>query len=98
MPNNDLDPPAKYYQSSGYRVVIGKSSYYSEGYLAGTAQGRAAGSRMYADDVKAFGGRPGVTVDDLPSMPRSEASDVVNGPGTIIGGFCESRACLEPYK
>jgi hypothetical protein len=53
---------------------------------------------MYADDVARFGELPGVTVHDFPSMTPAEVQQVLRGPGTIIGGFCDSAASLLPYK
>jgi hypothetical protein len=39
---------------------------------------------------------PGVLVHDVMSMSPAEIRAVLEGPGTIIGGFCESGACLAP--
>ncbi len=49
---------------------------------------------LFADDVRSFGHLPGVTVHNLPNMSPAEVSGVLNSPGTIIGGFCNSGACL----
>ena len=49
---------------------------------------------LFADDVRAFGNLPGVTVHDLPDMSPVEVSRVLISLGTIIGGFCNSGACL----
>ena len=51
---------------------------------------------LLADDVRAFGSLPGVHIYDLPSMTPAGVQAVLNGPGTIIGGFCDSGACLRP--
>jgi hypothetical protein len=53
---------------------------------------------MYADDVARFGDLPGVTVHDVASMSPGAISDVLQRPGTIIGGLCDSAACLAPYR
>jgi hypothetical protein len=50
------------------------------------------------DDVARFGDIPGVTVHDITSMSPGEIRDVLQRPGTIIGGFCDSAACLAPYQ
>jgi hypothetical protein len=67
------------------------------------AHGAADGSliadaSMFADDLRAFGDLPGVRVYNVASMTPSEIGAVLNGPGTIIGGFCNSGACLAPFR
>jgi len=57
-----------------------------------------ADASMLADDVAAFGKMPGVSVHDVASMSPAEISAVLQRPGTIIGGFCDSGACLSPYR
>ncbi len=57
-----------------------------------------ADASMLADDVAAFGKMPGVSVHNVASMSPAEISAVLKRPGTIIGGFCESGACLSPYR
>jgi hypothetical protein len=49
---------------------------------------------LYADDVLQFGDLPSVSVRDVSSMSPAEIRQVLDGPGVIIGGFCESGACL----
>ncbi len=56
-----------------------------------------ADAGLLAQDVRAFGSLPGVHIYDLPSMTPAEVQAVLNGPGTIIGGFCDSGACLAPF-
>jgi hypothetical protein len=51
---------------------------------------------MYNYDVATFGQYPGVNVLNVAEMSPSAISEVVNGPGVIIGGFCNSGACLAP--
>ena len=53
---------------------------------------------MYAADVAKFSDWPGVTIHNLPEMSAEQINGVLNGPGTIIGGFCNSQACLAPFK
>ncbi|MFI5951452.1 RHS repeat-associated core domain-containing protein [Micromonospora chalcea] len=53
---------------------------------------------MYADDVKRFGSIPGVSVHNLPAMSSGEVKQVLEAPGTIIGGFCNSGACLASFR
>ena len=57
-----------------------------------------ADASMLADDVAAFGKMPGVSVHNVASMSPAEISAVLQRPGTIIGGFCDSGACLSPYR
>lgn len=67
------------------------------------AHGSASGSLtvdmgLFVDDAALFGDIPGVHIHNLPSMPDSEIREILNGPGTIIGGFCNSGACLAPFS
>ena len=64
----------------------------------GAADGsRAADESLFLADQARFGDLPGVTVHDISTMSDSAISNVVNGPGTTIGAFCDSGACLAPY-
>ncbi|OPG04722.1 sugar-binding protein [Streptomyces sp. GKU 895] len=54
--------------------------------------------RFHAEDISRFGDFPGVTVHDVPSMSPEEISGVLQSPGTIIGAFCHSATCLNPYR
>ena len=49
---------------------------------------------LYQEDIQTFGDIPGINVYNLPSMSPGELDSVLNGPGTTIGGFCNSAACL----
>lgn len=61
----------------------------------GAADGSIAASQsMLAADVGRFGSLPGVRVRDVSTMSRAEIQAAMNGPGTIIGAFCNSGACL----
>ena len=62
------------------------------GFADGTTEGHRA---FFDEDVVAFGDLPGVSVYDIDSMSPAEVGAVMEKPGTIIGGFCESRACLK---
>jgi hypothetical protein len=53
---------------------------------------------MHAADVARFGDWPGVTIHNVPEMTAEEITAVLNGPGTIIGGFCNSAICLAPFQ
>jgi RHS repeat-associated protein len=65
----------------------------------GSANGKLVpDASMHEHDVARFGDYPGVTVHDVPSMTSDAIHDVLQRPGTIIGGFCDSAACLAPYK
>jgi hypothetical protein len=49
---------------------------------------------FYEEDVATFGRIPGVNIYNIPSMTSGEIGSVLNGPGTTIGAFCYSGACL----
>lgn len=49
---------------------------------------------LYQEDLETFGDVPGVNVYNVPEMSPGEVNNVLNGPGTIIGGFCNSGVCL----
>jgi hypothetical protein len=55
---------------------------------------------LYAADVRRFGRSPGdgMNVHHLPDLTPAQISELLNGPGTTIGGFCHSGACLAPFK
>lgn len=36
----------------------------------------------------------GVTVHDFDALTPVELNNMVNGPGTTIGGFCNSAVCI----
>ena len=66
----------------------------AHGFPDGTIE---ADPRLFRDDVKEFGHRPGVHIHDLPAMSPAQIGEIVNAPGIIIGGFCDSGAFLAPY-
>jgi hypothetical protein len=57
-----------------------------------------ADASMYADDVARFGDLPGVTIHDVASISPEAISGVLQRPGTIMGGFCNSTACLGAFR
>jgi RHS repeat-associated protein len=61
------------------------------GYANGTME--AAPQFLQADQA-AFGNLPGVTVYDTMTLNPAQVSNMVNGPGTTIGAFCDSGACI----
>jgi hypothetical protein len=54
--------------------------------------------QFFNQDVATFGNVPGVTVFDVTQMTSSQISDILNGGGTTIGAFCNSGACLAPFR
>jgi RHS repeat-associated protein len=44
--------------------------------------------------IGGIGDIPGVNIYNIPSMTSGEIGSVLNGPGTTIGAFCYSGACL----
>ncbi len=65
----------------------------------GTVDGAViADTSLYLDDVRRFGHLPGVTVHNLSDLAPEQISQILNGPGTTIGGFCNSGVCLGPFK
>ncbi|WP_157699781.1 RHS repeat-associated core domain-containing protein [Pseudorhodoplanes sinuspersici] len=53
---------------------------------------------LFRADVARFGNLPGVTVYNLPELSPGQIKNLLNGPGTTIGAFCNSGACLAPYR
>jgi RHS repeat-associated protein len=53
---------------------------------------------LFQDDLATFGHMPGVTVHDYTQMTPGMLMDVMNSPGTVIGGFCNSGSCLAPFQ
>jgi RHS repeat-associated protein len=67
----------------------------------GAADGSTVTSvAMFQSDVATFGGLPGVTVYDMNELLESPSvlNSILNGPTTVIGAFCNSGACLAPYR
>ena len=66
----------------------------------GAADGsiEAVDNAMYLQDVKRFGGFEGVNVYNYSELSESQLRALMNSPDTTIGGFCNSGACLAPYK
>jgi hypothetical protein len=57
-----------------------------------------ADASLYDADVARFGDLAGVVVHNLPDMAPGQISDLLNGEGTTIGAFCNSAACLAPFR
>ncbi|MEM9204491.1 MAG: hypothetical protein AAGC53_22855 [Actinomycetota bacterium] len=55
-------------------------------------------AEMFADDVAAFGRMPDVYVHDLPAMSPAQVHTVMESPGVVVGGFCNSGVCLEALR
>jgi hypothetical protein len=49
---------------------------------------------FYADDIAQYGCLDGVFIHDLPAMTLPGLKAILDGPGTIIGAFCNSGECL----
>jgi RHS repeat-associated protein len=65
----------------------------------GTRSGATiADASLFRADVARFGNIPGVRVHNFPEMPSTQLTNLLRGPGTTIGGFCDSGACLAPFK
>jgi RHS repeat-associated protein len=52
---------------------------------------------MFQFDAASLGSYEGVEVFNFAALSPSEITGLVNGSGTIIGGFCNSGACLAPF-
>jgi hypothetical protein len=55
-------------------------------------------SSLYQADINAFGHMSGVNVYNFPDLTPAQINSILNSRGTTIGGFCNSGACLAPYK
>ena len=55
-----------------------------------------AALRFFTEDRLAFRKIEEVTVYNMPEMPDEAIQVVLELPGTIIGGFCDSLAYLKP--
>jgi hypothetical protein len=53
---------------------------------------------LFNADVARFGNMPGVNVYNFTEMSSQQLTNLLRGPGTTIGGFCDSGACLAPLK
>lgn len=53
---------------------------------------------LYEADVVRFGNLPGVNVYNFNELSPEELNGLLNGPGTTIGAFCNSGACLAPFR
>lgn len=65
----------------------------------GTAAGQMlTDATLFQADVARFGNLPGVTVHNIPNMTPAQITSTLQSPATTIGGFCNSGACLAPFK
>jgi hypothetical protein len=53
---------------------------------------------LYEADVARFGNLPGVNVYNFSELAPGQLNGFLNGPGTTIGGFCNSGICLAPFR
>jgi hypothetical protein len=53
---------------------------------------------LFRADVARFGNIPGVRVHNFTEMTPKQLTDLLTGPGTTIGAFCDSAACLAFFK
>jgi len=58
----------------------------------------SADAAILREDIAMFGQIEGVAIHDALSLSHSEISGMLNGPGTTIGAFCNSGACLAPFR
>jgi hypothetical protein len=65
----------------------------------GEASGLITAERGFFEaDRSAFGGLEGVNVFDITRMAPGEIIGLLSGHGTMIGAFCDSGACLAPFR
>lgn len=65
----------------------------------GLADGSTIADRsLFEADLARFGNVPGVNVFNFPELTPAQLNSLLRGEGTTIGGFCNSGACLAPYK
>jgi hypothetical protein len=65
------------------------------GFLDGTT---TVDLSLYEADVERFGSIPGVNVYTFSAMTPGQINGLLNGRGTTIGAFCNSGACLAPFR
>jgi hypothetical protein len=85
-----------------FRTYVNSGMYKGNVHVLSGAHGFADGTMkldadMFLLDQKRFNNLAGVHVYNIGDMSPDQLSDVLRGEGTIIGGFCNSAACLEPY-
>lgn len=65
----------------------------------GEVTGVMRAERAFFDaHIEMFGHLDGVNVFDVSRMSSGEISRLLQGPGTTIGAFCDSGACLAPFR
>ncbi len=65
------------------------------GFLNGTT---ATDLSLFEADMARFGNLPGVNVYNFSELTPGQLNGLLNGPGTTIGGFCNSVVCLAPFR
>ncbi len=83
--------------------LVNSGMYNGEVNIISGVHGAVSGSTtadlsLYEADVARFGNLPGVNIYNFREMAPGEISGLLNGPGTTIGGFCNSGACLAPFR
>ena len=65
----------------------------------GDVSGAMSAERSFFNADRAmFGHLEGVHIFDITRMTPSQIGDMLRGPGTTIGAFCDSGACLAPFR
>ena len=83
--------------------LVNSGMYRGEVNILTGVHGEASGATVvdrsfYEADVARFGNLPGVNVYNFPEMTASKITELLNGSGTTIGAFCDSGACLAPFR
>lgn len=86
-----------------FATYVNSSLYKGNVNIISGVHGEASGAtraaqELFKADFERFGNLPGVKVFNFPEMTPRQVSDLLRGPGTTIGGFCDSGACLAPFK
>jgi RHS repeat-associated protein len=66
-----------------------------DGFANGTWR---ASAEILQEDVSLFSNIPRVNIYNIDQMTSAQIRNIINGPGTTIGAFCNSGACLLPYR
>lgn len=53
---------------------------------------------LFEADLARSGDVPGVRVYNFREMRAGQIQEVLRSRGTVIGGFCNSGVCLDPFK
>ena len=56
-----------------------------------------ADTALLAEDLATYAGVEGATVTNIAGMSNAQIANIINNTtGSVIGGFCNSGACLLP--